>query len=81
MPYLDDRDPIVRLANTLNDQISDDEQTITIIAALASLLGASLDLVIEDVNAPPELVVLRAMLMQVTSSIVSTRAVLGLRES
>ena len=82
MPYLDDTDPIVRLASAINDQIPDNVKSSTLIAALASLLGASLDMIIDDDDgAPPEFIVLRAMLMHVTSSIVSTRAVLDLRES
>lgn len=77
MPYLDDNDPIVRLAIQIQELLYEKDAG-TVIAALASTLGATIDYATEDLGrAPLEFPVLREMLMELVSRIVSARAELA----
>lgn len=76
MPYLDDTDPIVRLAFQIQELLHDKDAA-TVIAALASTLGATIDYATEDIgsaNTPLEFPELRELLLQLVSRIVSARA-------
>lgn len=83
MPFLADDDPIVLLATKINEQIPEDTDTGTIVAALSASLGAYIDMAGDDLGGvPPDFAVLREMLMRLTSMIVSARSVLAVtRES
>ncbi len=74
MPYLADNDLIVLLAEQINALIPDGESTAIVTAALASVLGAVIDVAIEDGAAPPDFIVLRELLMRACCDIVSARA-------
>lgn len=82
MAVLDDNDPIVRLAEQINSIIPDGASTAIVVAALGSVLGSVIDIAIEDGAAPPDLVILREMLMRSVSMIVSARTdLMAQRES
>lgn len=77
VPYLDDDDPIVRLAFQIQELLHEKDAG-TVLAALASTLGATLDYATEDLgNEPPEFPVLREMLMLLVSNLVAARTALA----
>ncbi len=82
MTELEDNDPIVRLAHQINRQCFDHDSATTI-AALASVLGSTIDYTTLEIgSAPEDFYALRETLMKLVSDIVAVRAsFLSQRES